>query len=643
MAVESASVEKYQITEPVSSKASSDAGSETSSTGLPATADPSDRTDLLKESDLQPSLRSEEYRQLFRLPPEEVLIRDFNCAFQESILLQGHMYVFTHYICFYSNIFGFETKKIVPFHEVTCVRRAKTAAIFPTAIEIFAGGKKYVFASFLSRDEAFKLINDGWAQHSNSALDREIQNVDMIMGKILPLEAKSESSIHENGLAIENVKSMKDPANELDLVERNKDAQSGKLPPGCEDEIMQTTLPEVQDIVEEYSEPVSITESSSSGRTLTWKPENSDAPAVPKYYTRIAESKYPIKVEDFFSLFFSDDAVGFVESFHRNCGDKDFKCSSWSPHTEFGHTRQVSFQHPIKIYFGARYGSCQEVQKFRVYRNSHLVIETSQEVSDVPYGDYFRVEWLWDVERDNDESKECCLLQVYVNVAFSKKTMWKGKIEQSTVEECREAYDSWLNTAHELLRQHNLEKKEEGSAAKIIQNGQAHPERQVEIEKSVIPRKTSEDAIKIPPKLSGSKGVSVPVHTTLQRDASDATSVALLVKESIAKFCSYLRSQPHLPLLLVVSFAMILLLMQLSIVVLLARPQEVRVISQADHASAKIGGGVRDSETTALLDNWIQRLKNELIFIDSQLDKMRNEHQLLKAQLKDLELLRKQR
>lgn len=29
-----------------------------------------------------------------------------------------------------------------------------------------------------------------------------------------------------------------------------------------------------------------------------------------------------IKVEDFFSLFFSDDAVGFVESFHRNCGDK---------------------------------------------------------------------------------------------------------------------------------------------------------------------------------------------------------------------------------------------------------------------------------------------------------------------------------
>ncbi|GMP42627.1 hypothetical protein CsSME_00012303 [Camellia sinensis var. sinensis] len=40
----------------------------------------------------------------------QVLIQDFNCALQENFLLQGHMYVFGHYICFYSNLFGFETK-----------------------------------------------------------------------------------------------------------------------------------------------------------------------------------------------------------------------------------------------------------------------------------------------------------------------------------------------------------------------------------------------------------------------------------------------------------------------------------------------------------------------------------------------------
>lgn len=101
-----------------------------------------------------------------------------------------------------------------------------------------------------------------------------------------------------------------------------------------------------------------------------------------------------IKVEEFFNLFFSDDV--FTESFHRSCGDKgkyleleefrylvhysgflmvleyrgkslnflsalcldgfmpfsELKCTPWHLHETFGHTRDVSFQHPIKLYFG---------------------------------------------------------------------------------------------------------------------------------------------------------------------------------------------------------------------------------------------------------------------------------------------------
>jgi hypothetical protein len=61
-----------------------------------------------------------------------------------------------------------------------------------------------------------------------------------------------------------------------------------------------------------------------------------------------------------------------------------------------------------------------------MYRNSHLVIETSQEISDVPYADYFTVEGVWDLKRDCRDSVEGCILDVYVNVAFSKRTVWKG-------------------------------------------------------------------------------------------------------------------------------------------------------------------------------------------------------------------------
>jgi hypothetical protein len=30
----------------------------------------------------------------------------------------------------------------------------------------------------------------------------------------------------------------------------------------------------------------------------------------------------------------------------------DFKCASWHPQEKFGYARELSFQHPIKIYLG---------------------------------------------------------------------------------------------------------------------------------------------------------------------------------------------------------------------------------------------------------------------------------------------------
>lgn len=30
----------------------------------------------------------------------------------------------------------------------------------------------------------------------------------------------------------------------------------------------------------------------------------------------------------------------------------DFQCTPWDKHSQFGHVRDVSFQHPIKLYFG---------------------------------------------------------------------------------------------------------------------------------------------------------------------------------------------------------------------------------------------------------------------------------------------------
>ena len=51
--------------------------------------------------------KNREYCQLFGLPASEELVEEYNCALQRKILLQGKMYVFSSYVCFYSNVFGY--------------------------------------------------------------------------------------------------------------------------------------------------------------------------------------------------------------------------------------------------------------------------------------------------------------------------------------------------------------------------------------------------------------------------------------------------------------------------------------------------------------------------------------------------------
>ncbi|XP_044503062.1 protein VASCULAR ASSOCIATED DEATH 1, chloroplastic-like isoform X2 [Mangifera indica] len=538
------------------------------------------------------------------------------------------MYLFVHYICFYSNIFGFETKKVIPFHEITIVRRAKTAGIFPNAIEILAGERKYFFASFLSRDEAFKLINDGWVQHGNGSQGISEQQ-----------DLSSETSSPENGpVVIEKVNSSNHHINKQISIRRDEDvSDDSKQISDVENDLSTTQLEKHDDNVEQDAEPVVNVDASSSTKTLYWKIENYDAPKIPECFTKVAETKFLMKVEEFFYLFFSDDAVNFTESFHRKCGDKEFRCASWKPHDEFGHARDVSFQHPIKIYFGPKFGSCAEIQKFRVYKNSHLVIATSQEINDVPYGDYFCVEGLWDVERYGNESKEGCILRVYVNVAFSKKTVWKGKIVQSTLEECREAYEAWIGMAHDLLKQKNLEKQEDvGPTDSSILNGDAYSEREVKTGQSLERLSNINDQIQTVP-TSYAIDTNQQVGNLLQGSWIGATAVTSLLRESMTKFCAFLRRQNPVSLILVIAFAVIIL-MQVSIVVLLNRPQYIHVASPSEYLGVMGGGwrGERSAETTAWLEKRMHHLKDEMLMVEAWLERMGREYAFLKAQFKDL-------
>jgi len=159
-----------------------------------------------------------------------------------------------------------------------------------------------------------------------------------------------------------------------------------------------------------------------------------------------------VDAEEFFQLFFSDEGIGFTKNFHTRCGDDDFRCTHWAKHRHFGHARDISFRHPINFYFaGPKSTYCHEGQRFRVYRNNHLVLETSQQMTDIPYGDYFCVQVRWDVEPLLRNGESHCHVRIALDVSFSKKTMWKSRIEQGTFDESKEAYTTWIQMAHSVI------------------------------------------------------------------------------------------------------------------------------------------------------------------------------------------------
>ncbi|XP_010919726.1 protein VASCULAR ASSOCIATED DEATH 1, chloroplastic isoform X1 [Elaeis guineensis] len=600
-----------------------DAASETSSVH---SGDPSDRRDVDSLTQVL-STRSEEYRLLFRLPTDEVLVQDFNCALQENFLLQGHMYLFIHHICFYSNIFGFETKKTISFNEVTCVRKAKTAAIFPNAIEIVAGAKKHFFASFLSRDEAYRLIVDGWAQHSSDAnASQDCQ------------DTKSDSSSQDSGIVkLEELRGSKQLADASLSSDENKDADISEehkpLPNGKNDISMSIKLLEVQESIGEENAG-----HSSPRNPITWKLEDVDAPKIPEYFTMVAEAKFLVCVEDFFSLFISDSAADFLESFHKRCGDKDFKCTPWCQHKQFGHVRDISFLHPVKIYLGAKFGNCREVQKFCVYRNSRLMIEASQQVSDVPYGDYFQVKGIWDVEQSNNEENSCTL-RVYSNVSFSKKTIFKGKIEQSTREECREVYGMWINMAQELLSQKNVGKLKgiDDKNTGIIQDHEAGLKNFSEVEGYSEKSHPTIHPIKLPQNMPDTRSFCTKIDNVMQENLGYVSSMASSFGESWASIVSYLKTQSHFPLILVLAVVSILILMQISIIVLLNRVPEVHVVTQGNYINNL---GSYSSENIEWLEKRFNYLKEEMMMVETRMERMRYEYSLLKVQLQSLEQLK---
>ncbi|TNN44249.1 GRAM domain-containing protein 3 [Liparis tanakae] len=82
----------------------------------------------------------------------------YTCALQKDILYQGRMFVSDHWICFHSKVFGKDTKIAIPVMSATHIKKTNTAILLPNALVIATANDRYVFVSFMSRDNTYKFL-----------------------------------------------------------------------------------------------------------------------------------------------------------------------------------------------------------------------------------------------------------------------------------------------------------------------------------------------------------------------------------------------------------------------------------------------------------------------------------------------------
>lgn len=90
------------------------------------------------------------------------MVTDYSCALQRDILVHGRLYVSQNYLCFYANIFRWETYLTIKWKDVTSITKEKTALVIPNALSVCTEKDKHFFASFTTRDKAFLMLFRVW-------------------------------------------------------------------------------------------------------------------------------------------------------------------------------------------------------------------------------------------------------------------------------------------------------------------------------------------------------------------------------------------------------------------------------------------------------------------------------------------------
>ncbi|KFM75932.1 GRAM domain-containing protein 1B, partial [Stegodyphus mimosarum] len=405
--------------------------------------------------------RSDDFKRLFKdLPDSERLIVDYSCALQKDILVHGRLYVSQNYICFYANIFRWETFVTIRCRDITSMTKEKTARVIPNAIHIATDTEKHFFTSFGARDKTFLMLFRIW---QNALLEQPMtsqelwQWVHISYGEELGLTSDDDdyvappilddelkSSKHSEQSIIKYIEkadsvNLHESASEL-LEEENSESGNGlngSFDPPVMEDIDEETSQKVQENGKnilnqkssEYPTDLSdTTESDEKVKELEYK-----CPCPSHEGKEVLNAVFPLAVDEVFSLIFTGSKFYFDLLESRKT--YDIMESPWQHCPEFDlKMRQVTYTLTLN-HSMAKSAQTTETQRLLKHSKPGQIYTVDCDVvnTGIPYCDAFTVKSVYCLTK---VSKKESRLRISGCVHY-KKSVWglvKSLIEKSAMQ-----------------------------------------------------------------------------------------------------------------------------------------------------------------------------------------------------------------
>ncbi|XP_032664229.1 protein Aster-B-like isoform X1 [Odontomachus brunneus] len=391
--------------------------------------------------------RSEDFKRIFKdVPDDERLVVDYSCALQREILVHGRLYVSQNYVCFYANIFMWETLVSLRWKDVTSITKEKTALVIPNAILICTVTDKFFLTSFGARDKTYVMLFRVW---QNALIGEPMSMAEMwqlvhaCYGDELGLTSDDEDYVpplpaaDEEKLATRfSVESFSE--NEGVTIE-NTATPAVESVPAEPAEPQQTQLPPIQPPPPlPRSEPVldatdlsDTTESEAEKHGLKINIRSSTVCTSLHEGRQVNKATLPIHIDQLFTLLFTNSK--FFLDFHTARKTTDLIQSAWTQNNQTDQKmRTLSYTISLTHSIGPRTCHVTETQvMLPCSRPGHLYcIDVESANAGIPYADSFSVFTHYCI---NSISENETSLTIFSQIKY-KKSVWgfmKNVIEKN--------------------------------------------------------------------------------------------------------------------------------------------------------------------------------------------------------------------